>query len=99
MSLGGLEPVKVVDIQLCQLSAPDISICDSGFFEGFAVDNQQTCNTVLDQVSVCGPTTDLAGMLTTDILSCNIFTTCDANSNLGQALGNTPIECIRSRTM
>ena len=92
LSLGGLEPVRVVDIQLCQLSAPSVEICDSGFFEGFAVDNQQTCNTVFDQVSVCGPTTDLAGMLTTDIQNCNIFTTCDANSNLGEALGNTPID-------
>ena len=92
LSLGGLEPIKVADIQLCQLSAPQISICDSGFFEGFAVDNQQTCNTVFDSVSVCGPTTNLAGMITTDTQNCNIFTTCDANSNLGQALGNTPVD-------
>ena len=92
LSLGGLEPIKVADVQLCQLSAPDIEICDSGFFEGFAVDNQQTCNTPLDDVSICGPTTDLAGMLTTNIQSCNIFTTCDANSPLGQALGNTPVD-------
>ena len=91
LSLGGLEPIKVADVQLCQLSTSDISICDSGFFEGFAVDNQQTCNTVFDQVSVCGPTTNLAGMLTTDTQNCSIFTTCDANSNLGEALGNTPI--------
>ena len=68
-----------------------VEICDSGFFEGFAVDNQQTCNTVLDQVSICGPTSDLAGMLTTDIQTCNIFETCFAGSPLGIALGGTEV--------
>ena len=92
LSLGGLEPIKVADVQLCQLSAPNLEVCDSGFFEGFAVDNQQTCNTVFDNVDVCGPTTDLAGMLTADTNSCNIFETCSANSNLGIALGNTPVD-------
>ena len=92
LSLGGLEPIKVADVQLCQLSAPSVEICDSGFFEGFAVDNQQTCNTPLDQVSICGPTSDLAGMLTTDIQSCNIFETCLANSPLGMALGGTEVD-------
>ena len=92
LSLGGLEPIKVADVQLCQLSAPDIQICDSGFFEGFAVDNQQTCNTPFDSVNVCGPTSDLAGMLTTDIQSCNIFETCLANSPLGMALGGTEVD-------
>ena len=94
LSLGGLEPIKVADVQLCQLSAPHILICDSGFYEGFAVDNQQICNTPIDNVDVCGPTTDLAGILTTDIQSCNLFTTCDANSPLGEALGNTPVDVV-----
>ena len=92
LSLGGLEPIKVADVQLCQLSSPDIEICDSGFFEGFAVDSQQICNTVFDDVDVCGPTTDLAGMLTTDTNSCNIFETCLAGSPLGVALGGNEID-------
>ena len=92
LSLGGLEPIKVADVQLCQLSAPDIEICDSGFFEGFAVDNQQTCNTILDNVDVCDSTTDLAGMLTVDTQSCNIFETCLAGSPLGMALGGTEVD-------
>ena len=92
LSLGGLEPIKVADVQLCQLSAPSVEICDSGFFEGFAVESQQTCNTPLDQVSICGPTSDLAGMLTTDIQSCNIFETCLAGSPLGMALGGTEVD-------
>ena len=94
LSLGGLELIKVTDVQLCQLSAPDIEICDSGFFEGFAVDNQQTCNTPLDNVDICGPTSDLPGMLTTNPTSCNIFTICDANSPLGESLGNTPVDVV-----
>ena len=92
LSLGGLEPIKVADVQLCQLSAPSVEICDSGFFEGFAVESQQTCNTPLDQVSICGPTSDLAGMLTADIQSCNIFETCLAGSPLGMALGGTEVD-------
>ncbi|MGD1836707.1 MAG: hypothetical protein ACPKPY_01450 [Nitrososphaeraceae archaeon] len=46
-SLGTLVPVKVADEQLCQLSVPDIEICQGGVFEGFAVNNQAVCNKIL----------------------------------------------------
>ena len=93
-ALNTLEPLKVADIQLCQLNIPGMAICDSGFLEGFVVDDESVCDTALNDVSVCGPTSDVAGMLTVDQESCNLFTTCDANSNLGEALGNTPITVV-----
>ena len=93
-ALNTLEPLKVADIQLCQLNIPGMAICDSGFLEGFVVDDESVCDTALDDVSVCGPTSDVAGMLTVNPESCNLFTTCDANSSLGEALGNTPITVV-----
>ncbi|MGD1838895.1 MAG: hypothetical protein ACPKPY_12670, partial [Nitrososphaeraceae archaeon] len=36
----------------------------------------------------------LPGMLTTDIETCDRFTTCLANSNLGMTLGNTPVDVV-----
>ena len=97
MSLGGLEPIKVLDTQLCQLSIPDsemsdIQICQSGLFEGFAVDNLEVCNTILENVQVCPPTSDLPGILTNNIDTCDMFTTCLADSNLGMALGNQTVK-------
>ncbi|MGD1837220.1 MAG: FG-GAP-like repeat-containing protein, partial [Nitrososphaeraceae archaeon] len=98
LALGGLEPIKVADIQLCQLNVPGMTVCGPpSFFAGFVVEDEATCNTVLDEVSVCGPTTDLAGMLTVNTeSSCNLFETCAANSPLGTALGNTPVDVIDS---
>ena len=94
LALGGLGPIKVADVQLCQLHIPGMAVCDSGFFEGFVVENESVCDTVFNKISVCGPTSDVAGMLTTNPESCNLLTTCDANSNLGQSLGNTPITVV-----
>ena len=93
-ALNTLEPLKVADVQLCQLNIPGMAVCDSGFLEGFVVDDESVCDTALNDVSVCGPTADVAGMLTANPESCNLFTTCDANSNLGTALGNTPITVV-----
>ena len=93
-ALNTLEPLKVADVQLCQLNIPGMAVCDSGFLEGFVVDDESVCDTALNDVSVCGPTADVAGMLTANPESCNLFTTCDANSNLGSALGNTPITVV-----
>jgi hypothetical protein len=93
-SLGTLVPVKVADEQLCQLSVPEIEICPTGFFEGFAVNNLAVCNTILEGVEPCGPETDLPGMLTNDPLTCDRFTTCEAATPLGMALGNTPVDVV-----
>ena len=98
-ALNTLEPLKVADVQLCQLNIPGMAICDSGFLEGFVVDDESVCDTALNDVSVCGPTADVAGMLTANPESCNLFTTCDANSNLGTALGNTPITVVDPELM
>ena len=93
-ALNTLESLKVADVQLCQLNIPGMAVCDSGFLEGFVVDDESVCDTALNDVSVCGPTADVAGMLTANPESCNLFTTCDANSNLGSVLGNTPITVV-----
>ena len=96
ISLGALQPVTVADVQLCQLSIPDLEICNSGFFAGFAVTDLSVCITELDQVQICQVTSDLSGVLTTNINSCNIFSECDANSELGMALGNTAVKVADS---
>ncbi|MGD1837760.1 MAG: FG-GAP repeat domain-containing protein, partial [Nitrososphaeraceae archaeon] len=95
-SLGTLVPVKVADVQLCQLSVPEIEICQSGVFEGFAVNNQAVCNTILEGVEACGPVTDLPGMLTNDLATCDRFTTCEAGTPLGMALGDQPVKVADS---
>ncbi|MGD1834862.1 MAG: hypothetical protein ACPKQO_03985 [Nitrososphaeraceae archaeon] len=86
-SLGTLVPVKVADIQLCQLSVPDIDICETGPLAGFAAASQEVCNnTILENVQACNSESDLPGMLTNDIASCQ-FETCDETHPLGIALG------------
>ncbi|MGB9169193.1 MAG: hypothetical protein WCB31_09735 [Nitrososphaeraceae archaeon] len=90
-SLG--QDVKVADSALCQLSnVPNLQICEDGPFEGFAVNDQDACDT-LDSVQICSATSDLPGVLTTDPATCNIFETCDLNTPLGDSLG-TDVEVV-----
>ncbi len=81
------QDVKVADSALCQLSnIPNLQICDDGPFEGFAVNDQDVCDT-LDSVQICLETSDLPGVLTTNQETCNIFETCDLNTPLGASIG------------
>jgi hypothetical protein len=81
------QDVKVADSALCQLSnIPNLQICPSGPFEGFAVNDLDACDT-LDSVQICSETSDLPGVLTTDPATCNIFETCDNNTPLGASIG------------
>jgi hypothetical protein len=87
------QDVKVADSALCQLSnVPNLQICEDGPFEGFAVNDQDACDT-LDNVQICSLTSDLPGVLTTDPATCNIFETCDLNTPLGASLG-TNVEVV-----
>jgi hypothetical protein len=87
------QDVKVADSALCQLSnVPNLQICEDGPFEGFAVNDQDACDT-LDNVQICSLTSDLPGVLTTDPATCNIFQTCDLNTPLGASLG-TNVEVV-----
>jgi hypothetical protein len=85
-SLG--QDVKVADSALCQLSnIPNLQICEDGPFAGFAVNDQDACDT-LDSVQICSLTSDLPGVLTTDPATCDIFETCDSvTTPLGASLG------------
>ncbi|MGD1838551.1 MAG: hypothetical protein ACPKPY_10910, partial [Nitrososphaeraceae archaeon] len=64
ISLGSLQPITVADEKLCQLSVPDLEICNTGIFTGFAVTDLSVCETELNQVQICEETSDLAGVLT-----------------------------------
>jgi hypothetical protein len=87
------QDVKVADSALCQLSnVPNLQICEDGLFEGFAVNDQDACDT-LDNVQICSLTSDLPGVLTTDPATCDIFQTCDLNTPLGASLG-TNVEVV-----
>ena len=87
------QDVKVADSALCQLSnVPNLQICEDGPFEGFAVNDQDACDT-LDNVQICSLTSDLPGVFTTDPATCNIFETCDLNTPLGASLG-TNVEVV-----
>jgi hypothetical protein len=86
-SLG--QDVKVADSALCQLSnVPNLQICEDGPFEGFAVNDQDACDT-LDSLQICSLTSDLPGVLTTDPATCDIFEECDLNTPLGESIGQT----------
>src|SRR5574339_680239 len=90
-SLG--QDVKVADSALCQLSnIPNLQICEDGPFEGFAVNDQDVCDT-LDSVQICGETTDLPGVLTTDPATCNIFEECNTNTPLRSEERRVGKEC------
>ena len=87
------QDVKVADSALCQLSnVPNLQICEDGPFEGFAVNDQDVCDT-LDSVQICELTSDLPGVFTTNPDTCDIFETCDLNTPLGASL-KEPVEVV-----